>query len=417
MKNKNYIKIIGNKYVNGIIKVSGSKNASLPIICASLLCKDKVTLNNVPNILDIQNMLKILDYLNVIYSFKDNILVIDSSSMIFKNLDIGLMKSFRASYYLIPILLEEDKELEFVNVGGCNFENRPIDIHLDLLKHIGCKIFEYEEKYILKLDKFKSLKYTFSKKTVGGTINAILLGIKSKKETILKNYCRDPEVLDLISFFISCGLDIQMDEYTLRFHLKSQLNGIKYSIMNDRIEAETFALLALALGRIGIFGFTEEHHAGFLSFLEENKIVYSLEDDFLLLNKEEIVMSNDIVLDTYPSLSTDIGPILLSYLLTGKRMFLLRDNIYKTRLSKLRFFEVSFLYQNDALLVNPYKMNHKNNIFYGNNLRDTMAYLFYCLTHEGTYYLYGIEHIKRGYEDIIDKLVSLNCIIEEIYEE
>ena len=153
MKNKKCLKVIGNKFINGVIKVSGSKNAALPIIAASLLCKDKVTLRNVPNIVDVNNLLEILKYLNVKFVFKDNELIIDPSTKITKNLDIELMKTFRASYYLIPVLLEENTTLEFIDVGGCSFEKRPIDIHLDLLRHVGAKIqiLENQKLWILFL--------------------------------------------------------------------------------------------------------------------------------------------------------------------------------------------------------------------------------------------------------------------------
>ena len=132
------LRIIGNQPVNGVIRVSGSKNASLPLIAASLLLDDEITLENVPEINDIFNMLELLSYLNVKYIFKDNRLVIDSKNMVKKDLNIPLFSSFRASYYLLPILLNENEILRFRNVGGCNFENRPIDIHLDLFSQIGC---------------------------------------------------------------------------------------------------------------------------------------------------------------------------------------------------------------------------------------------------------------------------------------
>lgn len=416
MNNKNYLKIFGGRPINGIIKVSGSKNASLPIIAASLLCNEKVVLKNVPFIKDVENMLELLKYLNVDFSFNDNILIIYPQTLKTKNLNIDLMKTFRAGYYLIPILLEEYSDFSFVNVGGCDFESRPIDIHLDLFRQFGARITSIEDKYLLKINKFKKIEYTFMKKTLGGSINAILLGIKSREKTIINNYSREPEVLDFLSFLQKAGLDIEISEDSISFRLKSPLKGIEYTIMNDRIEAETFALLGLSLGRIGIFGFTKEHHSSFLSFLDNNHMVYSLNDDFLLVSKEEINQGNFIVLDSYPSLSTDMGPIIFSFLLLGKKMFLLEDKIYKTRLTKLRFFQSAIKHNENLILVNPVKICHNNYIFYGTNLREAMGYLFYCLTHKGTYYLYGLDYIKRGYEDIVNKLISLNCNVEEVNE-
>ena len=416
MKNKKYLKVIGNRPINGVIKASGSKNAALPIIAASLMCDSQVVLDNVPDIIDVRNMLGILSYLNVEYEFKDNRLTINPLTLKKKHLTIDLMNKLRASYYLIPVLLEENDILKFSNVGGCNFENRPIDIHLNLLKKVGCNVIQEESNYKIKLQEFKKLTYNFERKTFGGTINAILLGLKTKKDTSIKNCCPDPEIIDFISFLKKAGLDINYNDNNISFSLKTPLKGIQYTIMDDRIEAETLALIGLSLGRIGIFDFSKEHHQGFISFLDNNDIVYSLEDNFLVLNKELVTKGNDIELDFYPCLSTDIGPILFSYLLLGSKMFLIKDNIYKTRLSKLRFFQSSFCFQNDIIFVNPNKINKNNDVFYGSNLRDTMAYLFYALTHDGTFYIYGIEHIERGYEKIIDKLISLNCIVEEINE-
>lgn len=413
MNKSKCIKVKGNKTVNGVIKVSGSKNASLPIICASLFCNGEVILKNVPDILDIRNLIELLKYINVKCEFNDNVLKIDSSKIEYKNLDIPLMKTFRASYYLIPPLLKEHCTFKFTSVGGCSFEERPINFHIDLLKESGVEVINHEDLYYLKVDEFKDFEYTFKKKSLGATINGILLGLKTKRKVTLKNCSKEIEVLDLINFLEQCGLEILITEDSISFNGKTQLNPIEYEIMPDRIEAETFALIGLGLGRIGIFDFIKEHHHAFLDFLDKNKIVYTLEDDFLLVNKSLIEDSNLIELDSYPSLSTDIGPILLAYLLLGKKMFIIEDKVYPSRLSKLEYFTKSFKSLNNTLLVNPINIEGDNYILIGSNLRDTMAYLYYSLTHDGNYYIYGEEYLVRGYEEIINKLISLGCYVEE----
>ena len=143
MNKSKCIKVKGNQMVNGVIKVSGSKNASLPIICASLFCNGEVTLKNVPDILDIRNLIELLKYINVKCEFNDNVLKINPSKLEYKNLDIPLMKTFRASYYLIPPLLKENSTFKFTSVGGCSFEERPINFHIDLLKERYKQAVEY----------------------------------------------------------------------------------------------------------------------------------------------------------------------------------------------------------------------------------------------------------------------------------
>ena len=417
MNDKKCLKIIGNKQVNGVIKTSGSKNAALPLIAASLFLKGETILKNVPDILDVRRMLEILKHLNVKYQFKDNVLKIDSTNMEYKNLDIEVVKKLRGAYYYIPPLLKENSSLLFYQVGGCSFEKRPIDLHLDLIKSIGGKITYNNSLYQIRINKFNNLHYTFKKKSLGATINAILLGIKTQLPTTIINYSIEPEVICVIDFLKRAGLEIKKDDKSVSFQLKTQLKGIEYEIIPDRIEAETFGLLGLGLGRIGIFDFNKEHHLSFLKFLDECKIVYTLEDNYLLINKEIINEPPNIKLDNYPFLSTDIGPILLSFLLLQNKMFIIKDEIYPTRLNNLKFYKDMFYFNNYELLVNPIKRNKRNNVFYGSNLRDTMAYLYYALTHDGEYFIYGYEHLIRGYENIIDKLISLNCSIEVLDEE
>jgi UDP-N-acetylglucosamine 1-carboxyvinyltransferase len=412
MKYRKCLKIVGNRAVNGVVKVSGSKNAALPLIAASLFIKGKTILNNVPDIEDVRNLLKILSYLNVDYTFKENRLVLDTTNIERKNLDIEEVNKFRASYYLIPFLIEENKSLIFSGVGGCNFENRPIDIHLDILKRVGVKISYGNGKYKFDTLSFKELDYRFLKKSLGATINSILLGLRTQKQINICNYSNEPEVIDVIHFLNKAGLDINVNDDNISFMLKTPLNSIEYDVMPDRIEAETFALIGLGLGRIGIFDFIKKDHVAFLNFLDKYKIVYTLEDNFLLINQEKIKVDEAIKLDCFPNFSTDIGPILLSYLLLNSSMFIIRDHIYKKRLYNLLFYRSSYYFQNDNLVVNPLLINKENHEFYGTNLRDTMAYLYYCLTHEGYYTLYGLEHLERGYENLIDKLISLNCIVE-----
>lgn len=416
-KEKRFLKIIGNRPVNGVIKTSGSKNAALPLIAASLLIKGEVILNNVPRIDDVFKMLEILEYLNVKYTFTENTLSINSSNMIRKDLLIKQVSQIRGSYYLLGPLMEENSSLRFTNVGGCSFSSRPINYHINLFKYAGVLVIKEQNEYVFQVREYRDFTFEFGNKSVGATINAILLGVKFGRKIIIKNYSNEPEVMCLISFLEKAGMNFNINEESISFCRKTSLNQLTFEVIPDRIEAETFALIGLGLGKIAIFDFIKEHHLSFLNFLDRLKAIYQLEDNCLIIEKYIPDESFNLTLKEYPSLSTDIGPILLSYLLLGEKMYLFEDRIYPERLSKMHFFSSTFCFSNNQLLVNPRRLEARNRTFYGTNLRDTMAYLYYCLTHDGEFELYGLEHLFRGYEDIIDKLISLNCKVELLDEE
>ncbi|MDD6302876.1 MAG: hypothetical protein PUA56_06235 [Bacillales bacterium] len=407
--NKNTcLRVIGNRKIDGVIKISGSKNEALPIISSTLLKKDIYHFYNVPNILDVNKLLEILEYLNVKIERKKELVIIDTREVIIKPLTITQISQIRASYYVLFALLNKNTSIEYSFPGGCNFTSRPIDYHLNLIKSFGGDYHFNNNCIKVDISEIKACEYTLEKKSFGATINAIFLGVKCKKESKLYNYSNEPEVMHVISYLKQCGYSINIHENYLSFNEKNDIYPIDYSINSDRIEAETFYLLSKALGNIVLIGFNSLEHKAMTSLFKKDIFI---DKDIVYSFKESIDELEIYSFDNYPNLSTDIGPILISFLILNKKEFWASDKIYPSRITALKEYSKMIKEEkDDAYYFCSFEID--NRIFYGTNLRDTMAYLFYALTHNGVFYIYGIEHLQRGYEDLIDKLISLNCKID-----
>ena len=183
---KSYV-IKGDNYLQGNIEVSGSKNLALPLLSLVILMKKKTTLHNIPRIKDVEEFLKIYDYLNITYNWTNkNTLFVDSSNYKYKPLTIKEISTIRASYYLIGAMLNKEKKIQISYPGGCDFEKRPIDIHIDLFKDLGAEVIE-KETLEFEFKELKSRKIKLKNISFGATINAILMALSLKEDIEIKN--------------------------------------------------------------------------------------------------------------------------------------------------------------------------------------------------------------------------------------
>ena len=195
-----YYKINGGYYLSGDVYISGSKNSTLPIICASLIFRKKVCLYNVPNIKDVNVLLDILKNNGVDITFNDDYLIIDSSELDNNVIKDCLCSKLRASYYLLGSLVNLFDSVEITKQGGCNIGDRPIDLHKSVFEQLGYEFIEDDIGYkVIKKNKSKRV-VRFSKVSMGATINGILASLK-ERYVRFKNVSFEPEVDDLISFF------------------------------------------------------------------------------------------------------------------------------------------------------------------------------------------------------------------------
>ena len=411
-------KIIGGKQLYGTIKVSGSKNALLPILAASCICKDIIILNNIPPLEDTYAMMEILRYLNVrvIYDNKDKV-IIDSRNIKNRVIPLSLTKKLRASYYFIGALLSLFNTIKIGIPGGCSFSSRPIDLHLFSFDKIGYAYDIKGDMYSFKKSGCTDDEIRFSKVSVGATINSILALVKSKYTFKIYNYAREPEVMDLINFLNMCGAKIIVNDEYIKIEGVEVLSGANYTIIDDRIEAQTYLILgALTSSKLNVIYKNHNHISALCELFNNLGIDLKETNNGFIVRKSKEICARNLVFDVYPFLPTDIQPI-LSLLFTktkGESVFV--DNVYPKRYSQV-----------DELVSMGYNMKFDDNKLYirknasylnsrviSKDLRGGASLVVAALLSDKETIVENILFIKRGYYNLVNKLRNVGANIEEI---
>ena len=245
------ISILGGKTLEGTITISGSKNATLPILASSLLTNEKSNLSNVPNLLDVITMKDLLSSLGINIKANQKSLFLETGNNISTHADYELVRKMRASVLVLGPLLARYGEAEVSLPGGCAIGSRPVDIHIDALKKMGANIV-IKDGYIKAKVPNKRLigaDISFAKVSVGATENIIMASSLAKGKTIIRNAALEPEIDDLISVLNKMGANInRLDNNQIEVEGVNNLKGFSHSVMPDRIEAGTYAMAAVITG-------------------------------------------------------------------------------------------------------------------------------------------------------------------------
>lgn len=410
--------INGDKCLSGKIKVDGSKNALLPILAAACVSKSIVTLNNVPNLQDTISMIGILKYLNVkvIYDNKSR-MIIDARFIKNRPLKIKEVSKLRASYYFMGALLSLFNKVEMATPGGCNFSDRPIDLHLYAFSHLGVSYTLDGEVYHLKKTSKIKNTITFNKNSVGATINAILASIRIKETIVIKNGAKEPEVDDLICFLNKCGANIVRNKDEILIKGTNNLCGCNYCIIDDRIEAQTYLTIGALLGKkLKIEYKNKEHITAFIKLFKDLKIDVKEYEKGYIINKKENIEAMDLNFDVYPFLPTDIQPILSILFTKCKKESVFKDNVYPSRYSQineLNSMGFNMKIYGEKLII------RKNNSYlesevYCKDLRGGMSLIVGALISNKKTTIKDIHLIKRGYSNLFYKLKEVGANIEEL---
>lgn len=407
--------IKGGSYLEGEVKISGSKNSALCLIAAAVSIKQRVVLNNIPIISDVLNLIKILHHLNVKCTFIDqNTLFIDPTHLEYKDLTIKEITKFRASYYLIGALLPIFHKLNISYPGGCDFINRPIDIHLQMFEDYGAT-YKEEDSLIFTFDRYKNTHIFLKNVSFGATINALLFGIHSKKEVVIDNASNELEVETFINFLNKAGKKIVKNGRKIIIG-EGEFKEVEFDNIADRIEIGTFALIGASLGKIKMLGVNKEHISYLEDVFKKLNIVYYYIENSLVVEKTE--SSKSLVLETgeYPLFPSDLQPILTAYLLTIKRIHVLKENIYNkrfTHVDELKKMHAYIVNEGNTILINGI-FSLKGEVVKAHDLRCAASLLVAGLNSEGITTIEDVDYIFRGYEDIIEKLINIGANIEVI---
>ena len=399
----------------GEIKVSGSKNASLPILTVALLTNETVYLQNVPNILDVEYMIELLTLCGVRVKRNEQ-----TNEVILKRKRIkSIIKSpylnqIRASYYLMGALFTEKRTVKTKIPGGCDFEKRPIDYHLDAFKQMGAIIKETNHDILIKRKIKKPINITLKTKSLGTTLNIILASVKTKGTTLIKNPSLEPEVLDFIQILNKMNANIKIINNEIIIKGVKKLTGATHKIIPDRIEAGSYICLAAGAEKSNILikDLNIEHLKTVINTFKQAGLNILYEERNLRIIKNKKLDNLKIIADDYPLFPTDLQQLMVSTLLSSNNISIVKDNIYSNRYSEvfeLLSMNATLYLKNQTLLIFPSNLIGKE--VYANDLRAGFSLIIAAISAEGKTIINHAEVISRGYENLIDKLRGINIDI------
>lgn len=411
------ITIEGQNLLSGEVKISGAKNSAVALLPAAILANKKSIIYNVPEIKDIDYLIKIMELLNCKIEQKDNTLCIDTSKI--KNIPIPeeLSVQMRASYYFMGALLAKYGRVEISFPGGCNIGARPIDIHIKSFEELGAKVEIIKNRYIITADRLVGKTIYFNFPSVGATINVMLAATGAEGTTIIENAAMEPEIVNVASFLINMGIEVR-GAGTKRIEIvgnKKTTDGV-IEVFPDRIESGTYIIIGALLGKnLKIKGIIKEHIEALLIKLEEIGIEYQIEDDTMIISKCDKLKATNITTQVFPGFPTDLQQPITTLLTQAKGKSIVEETIYENRFKNTydlnRMGAITNIETLNKLEIKgPRKLVGTKVI--ATDLRGGASLLIAGLIAEGTTEIENCEYILRGYSHITTKLRSIGAKIE-----
>lgn len=412
---KSYI-IEGGKKLEGTVKISGSKNASLPILAATILSEKTNKLYNVPQIKDTKTTLEILKLLGCKIKQNSGKIEINSKHITKTEIPEHLMREMRSTVIMAGALLGRFKEVTFSYPGGCDIGSRPIDLHINAFKKIGVEITEEAGFIKCKANKIIGTNIDLDFPSVGATENIILATVLSTGTTTINNAAMEPEIIDMVQFLKKMGAKIQ-GEGTNQIIIDGveKLSGVSYNIMPDRIEAGTILCAVAATGgNVILDNVMPEHLTAVINKLEETGCKIEINNKKITLNAPRKLKSIDIKTMTYPGFPTDLQQIFATMLVKASGTSIIVENIFESRykyISELRKMGAKVTVEGKtAIIKGARKLNATTVVC--TDLRGGAALVIAGLIAKGKSRVENIGYIQRGYENLENKLGSLGAKIK-----
>ena len=413
------LEVLSANKLKGQINISGSKNASLPILAATLLSSKKIYLNNLPKVKDIETMINLIQSLGSKVKFDNKKLIIDNSKQQKKIASYNLMKTMRAGILVLGPLLAKFGSAKVSLPGGCAIGTRPVDIHLKALSKLGVK-YKIIEGYVHATAPkgLKGSKIRFPKISVGATENLIIAASLAKGTTILSNCAIEPEIKDLINFLNKAGCKIKwITKRSIKIQGVSKINETNYKIMFDRIEAGTYLVAAAVTeGNLTIKNVVPSIIQTEIDILKKigAKISIKKGDIHIIGNKK--INNINIKTAPYPGFPTDLQAQIMVLLCKANKKSLIKEDIFENR-----FMHVAELNRMGAnISTNGNKAIVEGNINFAaaelmaTDLRASVSLILAALTAKGKSVINRIYHLDRGYESLEKKLKKVGAKIRRV---
>ncbi|MBR1778831.1 MAG: UDP-N-acetylglucosamine 1-carboxyvinyltransferase [Alphaproteobacteria bacterium] len=422
------IRIIGGTALNGRIKISGAKNAALPLMAACLLSDEELTLTNLPHLADIMTMTNLLAQHGVRLTLTDldgGALCFNASHIFNLKAPYEIVRKMRASILVLGPLLARFGKAKVSLPGGCAIGTRPVDLHLSALEKMGAEI-KIKEGYIVAFTnggKLKGAEIVFPKVTVGGTENILMAAVLAEGRTVIKNAAREPEITDLAECLIKMGAQIQgLGTDTLIVDGVERLHAATHKVIADRIEAASYAIAAaITRGKIELTGVSLNLLSAVAHVLIDIGVtITETENGFITDAQDAYLIGTDVMTEPYPGFPTDVQAQLTALLTTVSGASLVTESIFENR-----FMHVPELARMGAN-INVHGVSsaiirgvsHLSGAeVMATDLRASMGLVLAGLAAEGETIVNRVYHLDRGYEHLEDKLSSCGAHIERLHGE
>ncbi len=407
------IEIEGGKDLSGTIRVSGAKNATVAIIPAAILADEEVTICNIPEITDTDALCDILHDLNVEATRASGSLVINPKNMVNTEIAEEHSKKLRASYYFMGALLGKYHKVSMFFPGGCSIGARPIDLHLKGFEALGAVVTKDKSKYTVEAKELKGANIYLDIASVGATINIMLAAVLAKGKTVIDNAAKEPEIVNVATFLNNMGAKIT-GAGTSRIKIEGveSLHKCFHEIIPDRIEAGTYIIIgALCGNNLKIDNLIPEHLEALLSKLEEIGIDLEVGQDYVIVNKGTNLKPTNIKTAVFPGFPTDLQQPLTVLLTQCNGKSKLTETIWENRFMHINYLNMMgsdiTVKNQTATIIGPTEL--KGTQVVATDLRAGAAMVAAGLAASGKTTVTNVEHILRGYEQIIEKLTSVGA--------
>ncbi len=415
------IEIEGGRELNGAIRISGAKNATVALIPAAILTDEEATICNVPEITDTDALCDILKQLKVKVNRSTESLVINPSDM--QNIEIKeeYSKKLRASYYFMGALLGKFKKAVMYFPGGCSIGARPIDLHLKGFEALGAKVTNEKNKYIVEAEELRGANIYLDIASVGATINIMLAAVRAKGTTIIDNAAKEPEIVNVATFLNMMGAKITgAGTSTIKIVGVDHLHKCFHEVIPDRIEAGTYTIIAALCGHnLKIDNVIPEHLDSLLRKLEEMGVELEVGSDYIIvLDRKKELKPTNIKTAVYPGFATDLQQPFTVLLTIANGKSKVEETIWENRFMHIPYLNklgADITVKNrTATVQGPTEL--KGCEVVATDLRAGAAMVAAALLAEGKTTITNAEHILRGYEQIVEKLkaVGAKIVIKEI---
>lgn len=410
--------------LKGTLSISGSKNASLPLMACSLLTNESICLYHFPDITDTLCMKDILQSIGVnIQYVPDEQKIILTKKRIKSDLCMDLIGQIRASYYIMGALVGCNVSFQTIYPGGCNFSRRPIDYHIDAFEKLGYQIDEVSGKLIFqkpKSRKKEDVNIYLPQKSVGTTINILLASVKRKGIVNIYNASTEPEVLEVILLLKQMGAHIEVQRDEIKIQGVSQLQGANFTIMSDRIEAGSYLLLASAIpqAHLKLQNVDIQYLEEVIKILQQMGLHINVENNQIEIIRDTQLIGTTTIVDIYPHFPTDLQQILSVVCLTATSPSMVKDLVYPNRFSQVEAIQNMggiITIKENALHIVPSQL--KGTTIHAYDLRCGFACIVLGAIASHTTIIENAQIILRGYEQIVSKLRSIGVPIQILENE